>query len=191
MAGKRTGGIAPEKVLILVDSYLNNGFNKKDALITAGYSPKSAQFHVHNVFEKPEVKAELLRRQGNAKKKYELDEDWVITRLMRIANTPEILAKFKRVDSEGQLMWDFTGATEEDLAAIEGFSSEHYTDGRGKDARQVKKFKIDKSDVKGALDSLCRRLGLFNDKITVGAETDLIERIHRGRNQLSRGEGGA
>lgn len=189
MAKRYAGGIAPEKVLILVDTYLNNGFNKKEALIAAGYSPRSAQFHVHNVFEKPEVKAELIRRQTNAKKKYELDEDWVITRLMRIANAPEILAKYKVVGADGQLTWDFTGATQEDLAAIEGFSSEHYTDGRGENAREVKRFKIDKSDVKGALDSLCRRLGLFNDKITVGAETDLIERIQRGRNQLNKDSG--
>ena len=180
-------GIAPERVQLLVETYLNNNYNKKEALIAAGYSPHSAGFHVHNVFEKPEVKAEVERRQTNAKKKYELNEEWVITRLMRIANAPEILAKFKVVGYDGQLTWDFTGATQEELSTIEGFSSDHYTEGKGEDARQVKKFKIDKSDVKGALDSLCRRLGLFNDKLTVGAEERLIERIQRGRNQLSKG----
>lgn len=186
-ANKRS--ISAEKVQILVDAYLNNGFNKKEALIAAGYSKASAQAHVHNVFSNHAVEAEILRRQSKARAKYELTEEWVIQRLMRIANAPEILAKFKVVGEDGQLTWDFTGATEEELSTIEGFSSDHYTEGRGKDSRLVKKFKIDKSDVKGALDSLCRRLGLFDDKMTVGLEGSIIERIQAGRNRITKNNG--
>ena len=170
-----------EKVQIIVEEYLNNGFNKKQALIASGYSRDSAQFQAYSVFRNPKVEAELKRRLERVKKKHELTEDWVVERLMRIANAPETIAKFKKVDEDGHLTWDFTDADQEDLAVIEGFSYDHYTEGRGKNSKKVKRFKIDKSDVKGALDSLGRRLGMFDDRVSVDVEMSLVERIQRGR----------
>jgi len=164
-----------------ISNYLANGGNKYRALKDAGYTECTARGNPSGVFRQPEFAAELEKRQKKEAAKNELTQQWVTQRLMVLANSNHILAKFKFVNEKGELYWDFASATVEDLAAITELTTEIYMEGRDDNQRPVKKIKIGMADPKAALDSLGRHLGMFNDKVTVTNEVSLVERLQRGR----------
>lgn len=170
-----------------IDAYMENGGNKRQALLTAGFGETTAHGNPASVFNKPEVIEEIRRRKQLLEITYELTEDWVIQRLMRLANSGEILAPFRKKHRDGSLYWDFTDATEQELSVISGMTVDTYVEGKGAEAQTVKKFKIDVPDPKGALDSLARKLGMFKDNVAVTGELSLIERIQRGRERANSG----
>jgi hypothetical protein len=181
----RQDPLSPRHVRAL--DLLMEGTSKADAMRLAGFSECYATKHQVDFFDRPLMKAELARRQRSIRRKYELDEDWVIQRLMRVANSGEILARFKKVQDDGSLAWDFTGATEDELAAINELTVTTRRDSQGD---EIIKVKVGAADPKGALDSLCRRLGLFEDRIRLEGELSLVERISRGRDR-ARGKDGS
>ena len=171
-----------ERYAKIVDAYFQNGFNQTRALETAGY--KHANAYVERLFKHPWIVGEIARRQAVAREKYELDEEWIVSRLMRIADAGTILARYKKVEPDGSLSWDFTGAPQEDLALINELTVEVYMDGRGEHKREVKRMKIGITEPKGALETLGRRFGLWKDNVTVTGEVSLIDRINKGRERI-------
>jgi hypothetical protein len=173
--------------LAAIDAYFANGFNKAAALLEGGYKASCSQGYTKRFFDMPLVVAEVERRRAKIEKKHDLTNDWIVKRLMRIADAPAILAKFKQVGDDGALFWDFTGATEEELAVVQELMTDIYVEGRGASARAIKKFKVGVADAKAALDSLARIQGMFNDKIKVEGEISLVERLQKGRARVKRG----
>lgn len=161
------------KRMMAIDFYME-GASKADAMRMSGYTERCATTDAKQVFAHPLVIKEIDRRQAKLMKKYELSEDWVIQRLMRIANSGEILAKFMVKRSDGLLDWDFSDATQDDLAAINELTV-------GYDKEGNRTIKIGSNSAKGALDSLCRKLGLFQDVNINIAEVTLVDRISAGR----------
>ncbi len=162
-----------------IDAYFENGGKQRDAMRAAGYAESTATNFQVSVFQHPAVVAEIARRRKKLAKKHELTQDWIIERYMQLADAGKTLAKFKKVQEDGTLMWDFTEATEEDLALVSELGVDFYTEGRGPGAIDVKKFKIKTPDVQAALTALSRHLGLFNDSLEV--KGDLAARIQAGR----------
>ena len=91
------------------------------------------------------------------------------------------LAKFKKVNDDGELYWDFTDATEEELQAITTLETATYMEGRGPASREVKRMKIGALDPLMALDKLARAYGLYQDNLNLSGETSLVDRINAGR----------
>ena len=60
--------------------------------------------------------------------------------------------------------------TRDKAAAIREFVVDEYMDGRGEDARPVKRTRFKLADKKAALESIGRHLGMFTDKIKVGGD---------------------
>ena len=164
-----------------IDAYFLNAFNQERAMLTAGYAKSTARHYPKTVFDRPDVKAEIARRQARTAKKHNLSEDWVIERLMKLAMSGDILAPYKHVQEDGTITWDFTDAPEEDLALVRELKTEVYQEGRGKDAVNVKKFQVKEPDIHGALIALARHLGLFNDKLEITGS--LAERLQAGKKQ--------
>ncbi len=158
---------------LMIDFYLA-GSTKADAMRLAGYSENSATTGQDLVFNHPVVLKELKRRQEENRKEYKLDEDWVIQRLMRLVDSGSILAKFKKVLPDGKLDWDFTGATEDDLACIN-----ELTVGFDKEGRRT--MKIGTESIVAAADKLMRKLGSYQDVTINIGEVTLSDRIDRGR----------
>ena len=160
---------------IVVNAYLS-GMSKHQALAEAGYSPKTL---VHQVFDREDVSHEIERLTDEVMAKYQIDREWVTKQLVDIATAGVTLAKFKKVTPDGLLTWNFTGATQEELALIDTLSVETYVE---KGTQQtVKKFKIGLPSRQTALDSLCRIHGLNKDRLEVDVELSLVERLQRGR----------
>ncbi len=179
--------ISEKHSLVLDFWYENHCRSKSAALQAAGYSKHTAEDKAGAlIFDRPEVKAEIERRQTVLRQKNELTVEWVISRLQAVASAPETLAKYMMVTKDGKLDWDFTDASIEDLSLINDLSVESYLKGRGDNACNVLKFRIGLSDRKAALDSLARILGMFDDSMTLKGELTMVERLHAGRARVKR-----
>lgn len=162
----------------LAIQFYMQGMTKKDSLIKAGYAVTTARGNPESVYNRPRVAQELERRQLALREKSQLSEEWVIKRLMMLADAGAILAKFKKVTPTGGLKWDFAGATEEELACINELT---VTVNESEDGKSSTRFKIGHSDPAGALVSLARVQGMFKDKVQFEGELSLVDRITRGR----------
>jgi phage terminase small subunit len=177
------GKLTP-KFLLVIDEYMTNGYNQYQALIAAGYAHGTARFNAATVFQRPEVKGEIEARMAELRTKYQLTEEYIIRGLMSIVDTNMgyILHKLRTND------WELSCLTIDERRAIDSFTDEFYTEGRGEDAKQVKKVKIGgvkTSDRKAALDSLARIQGMFKDKVEHSGTVDLAERIAAGRERAA------
>jgi hypothetical protein len=68
---------------------------------------------------------------------------------------------FIGITSDGDPYVDLSKLTRAKAAGLVDFSVDDYADGRGEDARQVKRVRIKIGDQKGALVALGKHLGLF------------------------------
>ena len=186
MTNTRSKTIRPKQMLVLDHWFADNCGNKSAAMKKAGYSEKTALHRAHAVFDHPHVVAEIEKRQAELRSNNELTLQWVIDRLKDIASTPERLAKYIIVTDDGKLDWDFTNASLADLTLLNDIAVECYLEGRGEGARGIKRFRIGRADQKGALDSLARILGAFNDSVTIKGELTMVERLHAGRARVKR-----
>ncbi len=168
-----------------ITEYFANGFQKKKALLAAGYSESTADNNAKEVFSKPCVVAEIARRRKAMIDDTQLDRAWIIKRLMALAMANETLAPYKKVGADGMLYWDFTGASEAELKLVNGLMVDVYVDGKGKEAREIKKMKIDTSDPLAVLSALARIEGLFQDKLKIEGEKGIVELLQEGRRRVN------
>ncbi len=162
---------------IAVNAFLS-GMTKGDAKVEAGLGKTSA----NSVFSREDVKHEIERRQNEVVEKYDVGQEWVVERLIRIVESGTILSKFMKVDDEGQLDWDFTGATPQELALIEELAVKSTISGGYE-------MKVGTPGRQRALDSLCRVLGFNKDKLDLTGSVSLVERLQRGRGRVRKKDG--
>ena len=157
---------------LAVNAHLS-GMTKKDAMVEAGYSPGT---EVQGVFGREDVKHEIARRQDAVAEKYDIGREWMIKRLVKIADSNLTLAKFKKIMRDGQLDWDFTGASLEELALIDELTV--------LEKNGCFSMKIGVPSRQAALDALCRVLGLNKDKLDLSGTVSLVERLQKGRDRV-------
>lgn len=166
----------------LVDAYFECGMNETEAARRLGYVMPNK--YASRLFDRPEVVAEIERIQNRMSKKAEITRERLLNEYAKIGFSN--LGDLIEVDANGDGWIDLSTLSSEQRAAISEFTVEEYKEGRGDDARDVKKTKIKFSDKKGSLDSIARILGLFNDKLKVEGSISLVERLQRGRKQVKR-----
>lgn len=176
-----------DKMYRVVTEYFLNGHDKEQAMLAAGYAATTAH-QQKQVFNHPAVIAEIKKRQERQAKKADLSAEWVIKELMKFATAQESLSKYKVIMEDGSLGWDFTGASEEDLALVSGLSTETYVEGRGDLARTIKKFKIDITKPVEVLAHLARIQGMFSDRLKIEGDDEVVAALQAGRNRIKRFE---
>lgn len=134
-----------DKDMVIINHYFSCGLNKDEAWRRSG--KKWAQELSYLFFRRPEVKAEIARRMKKMEKKTELSANLLIDRLVSIVESYFALSKYKKVDEAGKLFWDFTGATQEELVAVNDLE------------------KVGALDPNTAIDKLVRILGMYKDKL--------------------------
>lgn len=175
-----------DRMYRVVAEYFNNGFDKKEAILAAGYAKTVAERMAHQVFNHPAVQKEVARRHALMDKTSKLNRDWIVERFMELADAGRRLAKYKVVEEDGTLGWDFTDATLEDLALVKTIQSEFYTEGQGEKARIIKKFKVDPGDPIAALTALARIEGLFQDRLKLEGDEGVVERLQAARARVAK-----
>lgn len=160
------------------NNYLK-GMTKQDAMLAAGYSESMAKTRTQDVFDHPEVVAIIEKSQKLAATRANVDLDWIVERLRQIANAS--LGDIIEVDEDGTVRHNMKNLNADLRRALSGLDIIEYTEGRGKDAKPVRKYKVRVHDQLRALELLVRHLGLSKEKITVEVKDDLAERLYAGR----------
>lgn len=133
--------------------------NATQAAIRAGYSRKTANQQGARLLTKVGVQAELQKLMGKREERTEITQDMVVNELAKIGFAN--IGDFVRVTSKGDPFIDLSGMTRDQSAALSEVTVEDFTDGRGEDARDVRRVKVKLCDKKGALVDLGKHLGMF------------------------------
>ena len=165
-----------------VDAYMKC-FNKKQALLEAGYSESMATTSANSVFKDPAVAAEVERRQNLASHRADITLDWIVERLKMIADAN--LGDCLDIYSDGSAAINFNKLTPSLKKALNKFTVTTKKDGRGKGSGTVVESKIGLSDQLKALELLVRHLGLSKEKqaLEISGEVSLVDALHKGRSR--------
>lgn len=158
-----------------IEQYILHG-NKMRAYKEAGYVSETSGAAI-KFFRRPKIKQEVERRLANAMQKAELTEEWIIERLMKLADA-NILAILEKLEKNE---YDISCLTFDEKYAVAELSQEVYLEKGSGD--MVKKFKIKPESRQGALQQLARIKGMFNDKLALSGAEDLVARLQQGREQ--------
>ena len=131
-----------------------------DAYATAGYAPYRQ--NGYKLRRKPDIAARIRELMDRAALRAEVTAERVLRELALIgfANMKD----YARIGEDGDPYLDFSGLTRDQAAAIVEMIVEDFKDGRGKDARDVRRVRFKLADKKGALVDIGRHLGMFRDR---------------------------
>jgi phage terminase small subunit len=130
------------------------------AYAAAGYARhRSSPYRLRR---KLHVAARIDELLGRAAARAEVNAERVLRELALIgfANMQD----YARIGPDGDPYLDFSGLTRDQAAAIVEMIVEDFKDGRGKDARDVRRVRFKLADKKGALVDIGRHLGMFRDR---------------------------
>ena len=98
---------------------------------------------------------------------------------------------YVNITEEGDAFVDLSSVTQEQAAAIQEVTVNEYMEGKGKDARKVKRTRLKLVDKIRSLDLLGRHLKLFTDRIEVSGLEGLPDMIAAARKRANmRGRNG-
>ncbi|PHR85950.1 MAG: terminase small subunit [Blastopirellula sp.] len=158
-----------------VDEYLVD-LNATQAAIRAGYSEKTATAIGTENLRKPHIKKVVDAAIAKRSERTEITQDMVLNELAKIGFSN--MQDYIRISSEGEPYVDLSELTRDQAAAISEVTVEDFTDGRGDDARDVRKVKFKLSDKRSALVDMGKHLGMFVEKIDLNAKVS-VEKIER------------
>jgi len=153
-----------KKQKAFVDEYLID-LNATKAAIRAGYSEKTARSIGQENLTKPDIQSAIEDAMDELEKRTEITQDRVLQEYARLAFSN--MLDFISIQGDGTAFVDLSGLDADQAAAISEIIVDEYKDGAGDDARDVKRVKIKLIDKKGALDSVARHLGMFNDTLNI------------------------
>lgn len=144
-----------------VDEYLID-LNATKAAIRAGYSKKTARQAGFENLTKPDIAAAIAEAQTKRSERTGITQDKVLEGLARLgfANMLDYIT----VQEDGTAYVDLSRLTREQAAALSEVIVEEYTEGGGKDARNVRRTRIKLADKKGPLVELGKHLGMFPNR---------------------------
>ncbi|PIQ23111.1 hypothetical protein COW64_25780 [bacterium (Candidatus Blackallbacteria) CG18_big_fil_WC_8_21_14_2_50_49_26] len=160
-----------DKIDAVVDYYLTEGKQNMAASLRAnGYAEGTCKT-AYKWFMRPHVQARLVARRNALVRKVHPDvtREEMIERLRQFAFGG--LAKFIKVRKNGDLYYDFCGATTDELSLVHGLTVEPRANGPDK-------IKFEKVDPLKSMELLAKLLGFFD---TVGKDTEIVETLRSGR----------
>lgn len=158
---------------------LAKGKSADDAYESAGYSPNRGNAATLKKKESISIRVnELLDRRDaievasteRAITKLAITKEAVLGELAKIGFAN--MADYMRVGPDGDPCLDFSALTRDQSAALIEVTVEDFKDGRGEDARDVRRVKFKLADKKGALVDLGKHLGLFIERHEHGGPGD-------------------
>lgn len=145
-----------------VDEYLLD-LNATQAAIRAGYSVRTAEQQGYQLLHKTSVAAAIAEGQARLAKATEVTQERVIAELAKIGFSN--MADYMRSGGDGDPYLDFSGLTRDQAAALVEVTVEDFKDGRGEDARDVRRVKFKLADKRAALVDLGKHLGMFKERV--------------------------
>lgn len=146
------------------------GKSGREAYREAGYSATdgAADTNASRLLKKAQVAARIAELKGKAAEAAGITAKRVLDELAKIgfANIEDYI----RITSDGDPAVDLSKMTRDQAAAVAQISVEDFKDGRGEDARDVRKITFKLHDKRAALVDLGKHLGLFKDQVEVAGK---------------------
>ena len=157
--------------------------NGKRAAIAVGYSAKTADRAASRLLSNVEVQALLAKLTKKHADKLDLSAEKVLSELSSMGFSN--MLDYMKVTEEGDAYVDLSSLTQEQAVAIQEITVDEYTEGRGKDARKVKRTKFKLVDKIRSLELLGKHLKLFTERIEVTGLAGLADAIAEARKRVS------
>lgn len=156
-----------------VEEYLID-LNATQAAIRAGYAANAAKVTASRLLTKANIGELLAELQAKRSERTEITADRVLSELAKIGFAN--MADYMRVGLNGDPCLDFGNLTRDQAAALVEVTVEDFVDGRGDDARDVRRVKFKLADKRAALVDIGRHLGMFVDvNLNINASIDPAE----------------
>lgn len=126
--------------------------NATQAAIRAGYSEKTAGSQGHDLLKKPEIAQAITDAQAERIERTNVTADRVLQELALLGFSN--MGDFATPTEDGSVVFDFSAMTRAQSAAISELTVEEFMDGKGDDARDVRRIKFKLADKRGALTAL-------------------------------------
>ena len=136
--------------------------NGKQAAIRAGYSPNGAGVQACRLFADANVAKAIAKAQTERAARTEITADRVLRELAKIGFAN--MGDYMRSSPSGDPYLDFSALTDDQTAALQEVTVDDYVEGRGDDARTVKRVKFKLYDKRAALVEIGRHLGMFVER---------------------------
>lgn len=156
--------------------------NGARAAIAAGYAKKSARVTASRLLTKANIKAQIAELQQKHLEKCDITAERVLAEIGRLGFAN--MLDYIKTQPDGSAFTDLSKLTRDEAAAIHEIIADEYTEGRGEDARDVKRTKIKLADKRGSLELLGRHLRIFTDKFEVTGLENIAEALKRARGRM-------
>lgn len=137
--------------------------NATQAAIRAGYSEKTASQIGEQNLRKLEIQAAVNAAVAERSERTKITQDMVLQEIAKLSFSN--MLDYITINKDGLAYVDLSQITRDQAAAIQEITVDEYVDGKGEDARDVKKVKIKLADKRGSLELLGRHLKMFTDKV--------------------------
>lgn len=144
--------------------------NATQAAIRAGYSVKTANEIGAQNLAKVSIKEAIAIGEAEIAERTKITQDKVMKELEKIGFSN--MLDYITITNSGDPVTDFSMLTRDQAAAISEIVVEEYTEGRGEDARNVKRTKFKLSDKRSALVDMGKHLGMFKDHLVHSNDPD-------------------
>jgi phage terminase small subunit len=149
-----------DKHRVFVNEYTVD-FHGANAAIRAGYSETRARQTASELLARDDIAAAIAERQAERREKAENKAAKVIAELEKLGFAN--MLDYMRVGAGGDPVLHFDELTRDQAAALAEVTVEDFLDGRGEDAREVRRVKFKLVPKLGALELLARHYGLLKD----------------------------
>ena len=134
--------------------------NGAQAAIRAGYAANSARQEAHRLLTNADIAAAVAELQASRSERTQVTADQVLAEIAKLAFVN--MDDYVRVGADGDPFVDLSATTRDQKAGLIDVECHDYKDGRGEDARDVRKVRVKLNPGKlPALVALGKHLGLF------------------------------
>jgi phage terminase small subunit len=151
---------------LFVDEYVASDDPRGAAIRSAGMRdqqkisrPSVADVRALELMKRPLVQAAIAERMKAAMDRLSISADNVLQEVAKLAFAN--MGDYVRITPDGEPYTDLSNVSRDMLAAVSEVSTEDYMEGRGEDARAIRKVKFKLHDKGSALDKLMRYHGLY------------------------------
>lgn len=160
------------KQAAFVQEYLVD-LNATAAAKRAGYSEKTAYRTGADNLKKPQIAQAISEAQADRANRTQVTADRVVEELAKIGFSN--LLDYFSVTSDGEPYVDLSSITRDQAAALAEIQVDDFVDGRGEDARDVKRVRIKAADKLRALEQLGKHLGMFTERVDVTSDGEKVQ----------------
>lgn len=140
-------------------------FNGHAAALRAGLttSKRAARQRAYEMLQREDIQQRIRDLIEERKRRIQVTEDGIVEQLRRLGYSN--MRDYVRLTDDGVPYHDFSALTEEQWSAITELQVEEFRDGRGDDARDVRRIKFKLAEKRGPLVDLGKHIGMWPSRV--------------------------